>query len=101
MSDNIVKLRPHIQRAADTRATLAKRFIEAQEEETNTAEGPIGFPCYLSMTSIRVLKDGSLSVTFTIPQDFVKEAFMSLTDYADESPLAVTVEKIDLSEFDA
>ena len=91
------KLHNHTAKSQAARAAIAARFAAAQETTQTASEGPLSFPAFLALRSIRINPDNSLSATFNIPAQFLAEVFVPLTAYCDE-PLAVVIEKMSLDD---
>ena len=93
-------LRPQTLRSQAARQAIAERFLAAvNENPPPSADGPLAFPAFLSLTSIRPSSDGSLNISLNIPSEHMHECFLPLTAYAGH-PLAVSIEIIDISEID-
>lgn len=92
--------RPNAIRARNARQAIAERFLAAAEQTPlPSADGPLAFPAFMSLASIRLSNDGSLNVSFNIPAEHANEVFLPMTAYCGH-PLAVSVEVIDISEVD-
>lgn len=84
------------ERTARARKQVSERFLKAVDVEYPQVGG-IEFPAYLSLRGIRINNDNSLSVTFTIPANFMQEVLPLLPSMC-EQPLACTAEIIELPD---
>ena len=93
-------MRPTAIRARNARQAIAERFIAAANTEPPpTADGPLAFPAFLSLTSIRTTHDGSINLTMNVPSEHVHETLLPLLAYCGH-PLAVSIELIDISNIE-
>lgn len=103
MSNSVTprEARPQTVRAAAARQAIAERFVAAsQKPPVEPYNDPLALPAIMSLKGLRVQHDGSLQILLSIPREFVADVFLPLTTLA-EQPLAVTLEPIDLPEYDA
>lgn len=93
-------MRPNALRAQAARQAIAERFLAAvNDNPPATADGPLAFPAFMSLKTIRVAHDGSLNVSLNIPAEHMNEIFLPLTAYCGH-PLAVTMEVIDIEHIE-
>lgn len=93
-------VRPQTLRAQAARQAIAERFLAAvNDNPPPTADGPLAFPAFLSLTSIRTASDGSINLSLNVPSEHVHEMLLPAMAYCGR-PLAVTIEVIDVDGID-